>query len=394
MKVCFICFDFRKENIRRQPWRYIYELSQGLAQKGVEVVLITDVSETGLKDLKIGIRNVKRFTSRFRVSKELVGAINNEEPDIIITLIGVTSFLKFRGLKKRVNKPIIGVLTSPIYSFGEILKVGIHEFVRHFNYLMIHIVGALIPRFIIRQGAKDYDIIVTLSEDNKKRLEKIGIKTKIVTIKPGIDDHFLEPINEKTVRQIREKLNPENVPLIMYFTSPLTLRGTDTLVKAFGKVRRNIPSKLVFLSRLDHPELIKEEKKLKEIAMKLGIFDSVLSISKMLTPEEVKAYISAADVVVLPFKVVISDVPISILEAMALGKPVISTRVGSIPEILDGKGIIVEPNNPQQLSDALASLLRDPGLRVKLGEEGKKYMERYPRWSEVVDQFFELIKEG
>lgn len=391
MKVCFICFEFREENIRRQPWRYIYEISKGLAHNGVEIVVITDAPRKMIGDVKI--RNIEKLTSPFRVRKELIEAIREENPDIVITLLGMTNFLSLSRLKNRLNKPIVGILTSPIYSFRDVLKVGASELIRHRNYLAIHILGALIPRFMMRMSAMQYDCIVTLSEENRRKLERIRVKSKLLTIRPGIDDHFLKLPNREKVEKIRQEINPKSLPMIMYFTSPLTLRGTDTLVKAFIKVRKIMPSKLVILSRLDHKELIKEEAILRKIAIKGGISDSIEIVSKILTPDDMTAFLSVTDIVSLPFKLVISDAPISILEAMALGKPVISTKVGSIPELLEGRGLVVEPNNHKELYDAIIKLLKDKELCSKLGKEGRKYMESYPRWNEVMARFFELIKE-
>jgi glycosyltransferase involved in cell wall biosynthesis len=63
---------------------------------------------------------------------------------------------------------------------------------------------------------------------------------------------------------------------------------------------------------------------------------------------------------------------VSILEAMALALPVVSTTIGGIPELVaDGEtGLLVEPGDAAQLRDALARLLADPDLCVRLGRAG------------------------
>lgn len=388
MKVCVICFYFKKENIRRQPWRYIYELSKGLAEKGTDLVVITDSSAPSINSLKI--RSVKKINSIFGETREVLDALKKENPDIVVMLLGLTSFLRSNF---KIDKPVIGILMSPIYSLREVLNVGGREFLYHFNHIFLHLIGALIPRFLIRRWANQFNCIVVLSEANKRRLEDIGVNTKISVIPPGIDEFYLELPNNNQVEKLKNKINPENVPLIMYFTSPLTLRGMDTLVKAFAKVRRSIPCKLLILSRLEHEELVKEEKLLKEIAIKEGVANSIEIISEYLTPEEVRAYLSIADIVCLPFKIVISDVPISLLEAMALGKPVVSTNIGCIPELLIGRGLVVKPNNPEKLADTTIRLLSDKELLNELGEKARKYMATYPLWDNVSAKFVEIIQE-
>lgn len=68
-------------------------------------------------------------------------------------------------------------------------------------------------------------------------------------------------------------------------------------------------------------------------------------------------------------------VPKAVIEAMALGKPVIATRVGSIPDLIeDGRtGLIVEPNAPDQLARAMMSLADQPASRLRLGQAARAH---------------------
>jgi len=390
MKVCFICFDFKKSNIRRQPWRYIYELCKGVIKVGINLVIISNGEKRNIEMIDgIKVRYVKQLRSIFGESKEVLQVLEEENPDVVVMLFGMTSFLR---LSFKIDKPVIGILTSPIYSMGEILRyLGLREIIRHFHHVSVHLLGAVIPKFMIRKWINRFKYIVVLSEENKRRLEKIGISSKILVLPPGVDELYLELPDRKAIEKIREEINPEGTPIIMYFTSPLTLRGTDTLVKAFANVRKEMPSKLVFLSRLEHKELVKEELILKEIARKEGISDSIVFISKLLKPEEVKLYVCAADIICLPFKIVISDVPISLLEAMALGKPVVSTNVNGILDLL--KGIIVKPNNPDELAKMIIRLLKDRELANIVGEDARLYMKSYPRWKDIQKKFVSIIEE-
>jgi glycosyltransferase involved in cell wall biosynthesis len=69
-------------------------------------------------------------------------------------------------------------------------------------------------------------------------------------------------------------------------------------------------------------------------------------------------------------------IPVSLMEAMAFGVPVISTETGGIPELLGGgAGIIVPPADPAALAAAIARLAADPDLRRRLGERGRERVE-------------------
>lgn len=76
--------------------------------------------------------------------------------------------------------------------------------------------------------------------------------------------------------------------------------------------------------------------------------------------------------------------PLSILEAMASGLPVVASRVGGIPEMLrHGGGILVEPNNSAALSQAVLNLIDNPGLLSQLASEARVVFEQNYRWGHI-----------
>jgi glycosyltransferase involved in cell wall biosynthesis len=70
-------------------------------------------------------------------------------------------------------------------------------------------------------------------------------------------------------------------------------------------------------------------------------------------------------------------IPTVVLEAMASGVPVVSTPVSGIPELIDSNrdGVLVPPNDPNKLADALDSLLTDPILRDNLARKARAKIE-------------------
>jgi glycosyltransferase involved in cell wall biosynthesis len=84
------------------------------------------------------------------------------------------------------------------------------------------------------------------------------------------------------------------------------------------------------------------------------------------------AVLGLGDVIVLP-SVAAEGLPITILEALALGKPVVTTRVGGIPEVVrDGEtGVLVPPRDPEALAAAISSVLADPARAAAMSARGR-----------------------
>jgi glycosyltransferase involved in cell wall biosynthesis len=103
--------------------------------------------------------------------------------------------------------------------------------------------------------------------------------------------------------------------------------------------------------------------------------------------DDVPRYLVAADVVAVPQRATtetVGQVPAKLFDAMALARPIVSTTVSMIPEILDGCGLMVEPGDVKALGDGLAQLLGDP--------EGARALGRRARERCVADYSFDAAR--
>ncbi|MBR0953608.1 glycosyltransferase family 4 protein [Bradyrhizobium canariense] len=96
-----------------------------------------------------------------------------------------------------------------------------------------------------------------------------------------------------------------------------------------------------------------------------------------LSGPELSTMLAESSVVVVPSEWC-ENCPMSVLEAMAHGKPVIASRIGGIPELVNdlATGFLFEPNNTDELRDRLERLMSDPGLRARMGAAGRLRVER------------------
>ena len=109
-------------------------------------------------------------------------------------------------------------------------------------------------------------------------------------------------------------------------------------------------------------------------------------------PEVLDAY-GAADVFVFPS---ISDAfGIPVIEAMSAGVPVVASRVGGIPELVeDGEsGVLIEPDDPQLLAEALLELAQDAGRRAAMGAKGRERVEQRFTWDRIAKQTLALYSD-
>jgi glycosyltransferase involved in cell wall biosynthesis len=95
--------------------------------------------------------------------------------------------------------------------------------------------------------------------------------------------------------------------------------------------------------------------------------------------EEMPRVVAAAHAVVVAQRdtaIARAQFPMKLTDAMAMGKPVITTTVGDIPEIIGNTGYLVQPSSPEQLAAAVSSIVKDPQAALK---RGKKARERFVR---------------
>ncbi|MCU0586964.1 MAG: glycosyltransferase family 4 protein [Syntrophobacteraceae bacterium] len=116
----------------------------------------------------------------------------------------------------------------------------------------------------------------------------------------------------------------------------------------------------------------------------LGLQDRVLMTGYR---EDVVQVIAAFDIAVMA-SYASEGIPQFALQAMALSKPVVATRVGGIPEVvLHGEtGLLAEPKDPASLAEAVLALLADPALRKKLGDNGRRRAATRHSFEGMLDQ--------
>lgn len=124
----------------------------------------------------------------------------------------------------------------------------------------------------------------------------------------------------------------------------------------------------------------------------LGIGDHV-ALRGRLAHTEVPAFLRSLAVFAMPSRA--ESFGVAALEAQACGLPVVASQVGGLPEVVrDGEtGLLVPPEQPQALADALLRLIEDPQLRARLGQAGRAWVRARYDWQTNVEQMLEVYRQ-
>ncbi len=220
------------------------------------------------------------------------------------------------------------------------------------------------PDFIKRKGTLEKAAaLVTISEYNKAHFEKNGIKNDIEVIHCGIDLTGFDP-GEDTAS---EKIN------ILTTARLVEKKGIEYLIKAIPMVVSRVPR--CHFTIIGSGPLEEELKALAE-----GV-QEYISFKGSVSDLQLMEHYEKADIFALPC--IIADngdrdgIPVSIMEAMAMQLPVVSTSVSGIPELIadEENGILIPQKDTEKLSEALIMLAGNEKLRCDMGKRARERIE-------------------
>lgn len=199
------------------------------------------------------------------------------------------------------------------------------------------------------------------SQDDKRH-------EKVIKIYNGVDIEAFNP--NLNGDEVKLEFNLKSQPIVGTIGRLVELKGHEYLLEAVAEVVKIFPN-AKFLIVGDGPM----QDDLKTLVKMHSIQESVIFTGYR---SDVANLMAAMDVIVL-CSILPDSFPRSVIEAMAMGKPVIGTNIGGVPEAIDDgvTGLLVPPKDSQALAKAMITLLQDKPRAKQMGIAGRKRVEQF-----------------
>ncbi|MEM3378390.1 MAG: glycosyltransferase family 4 protein [Candidatus Bathyarchaeia archaeon] len=391
MKILMICEELTKSSIVAQPWKHIFELARKINQMGHVAEILTNFSHNSSSSYEeingIPVWKVNKGKFLFN-SQELLKALNSSNADIVNWHgSDLWSSIHFWRLRKTLRKNVVWTLHSYPFSVMDLRNLDFKHLPLLYRFWN-NILNASFPSLVKKSwiNIPQLKFIITASERLKKYLENMKVENKgIKVIRSGVDTEKFKPQSANIDQDI---FLPKD-KVILYFGPFSYFRGIDTLVSTMPIILRKEPSaKFLVLAREVHKheyQILQKLRNKKEVHVVTGVIETELLIR----------YLSLSSVVVFPFRFWPQvECPLTILEAMSMEKPIVATKIGAIPEIINhGKnGILVPPGNSQILAKKIIHLLENETLSSEIGKNARKTVVNLYDWDIVAQQTLELFQ--
>lgn len=285
--------------------------------------------------------------SFFSIRRQIIRLLETEAIDILHSHRYKENILAAQVQPRCGIKHLVQTVHGIVEQFSGLakLKAGMHaKMNRHFS-------------------RKCFDRIIAVSEDINDKLAPEYSDQQLVTIHNAINVDELNP--SRSVEGMKKEFGLKPDRLVIGTAGRLVpVKGIDVLIKAAALIVEQNSAVAVLIAG-DGPERVALEQQV----IKAGLSDNVQLVGFR---DDITDFLNCLDLFVMSSHH--EGIPMVLLEAMALQKPVVSTDVGGVGEIVaDGQsGLLVPAGDESALAETCLRLLKDPAERNRLGNEAKK----------------------
>ncbi len=348
--------------------KMLHDLALGLnKEEGLFKITVVCLYEKGKLGNSLSQRGVRVYDSFLRNKFDFAGIVNfiillkRERPDILYitgqTLSQAVAFIGAMFVKKAVK--IIGVHS--------------HDLKKRRLYKL------LIDRISFNSATK----VVCVSRSQRDLIADKGVPLeKIEVIYNGVDVNRFKDIKDMKEKKL---LKANGSVVIGTLASLREEKALDILLKAASEVLRRHPGTFFVIVGEG-----KERMCLEHLAKELRIDPSVRFLGEK---DNVSEIIPSFDIACLSSRT--ENFPLALLECMACGKPVVATRIGGIPEMIEdgSSGILVRSESSNDLAKALMRLIEDRELCKVIGEKGRERVKELFTLEEMIGGYKKFLQK-
>jgi len=354
--------------------RYVFEVAKGLAEwHGHAVTVLTSgPSRSRVETDRIGEVKVVRVPTWTSLSSaplsptwlwQLRRVVSHEKPQLINTHAPQPGLPDLVALTSPPSVPLVAT-----YHSGSLKKGGWTDVV------IGRYEASLLPRVLSRSRT----VIVT---GQAVAEEPYIPDDKVEYIPPGVDTAVFHP-DPSSVHQ------PGQLVYVGRIDRNSGWKGISTLLRALRLLALTHPS--VRLQMVGDGDAIEDYRR---EAAQLGLADRVEFTGRLDGPDLARAYQSAG-ALVLASETAAESFGMVLIEALACGTPVVGTRVGGIPGVIEdtGGGLLAPARNPEALAGAIGRLLDDPAAAAAMGRRGQQAVHQRYTWRHTVDAYDRVVR--
>jgi glycosyltransferase involved in cell wall biosynthesis len=378
MKILFLSYGYEQGlTADVGGFRKLWELAAAVGRRGPQVEMLyprlprhRPLRDVPHRAYPVIDRRLARPLSAY--ASMLAAALRTRpRPDVVYFRVGlsVVPVLLLRALGARV---VVEVDSDPL----EFLEVeGAGQGARR------------LARLVLAASARASDLVVVLTPGLARRMTKdLGVpRDRVVLIPSSTDTEHFTPLEAGVARR-HLGLEPDR-PVIGFIGVFYRHQGVPTLLEAVAKLRRTSPR---LLALIVGDGVMRGEWEAMAGSLRLG---DGARFTGQVPYGEVPAYFNAMDVVVAPFTRHRGETsPFKVLDALACARPVVASDLVSVRPLAESGGVVlVPPDDPAALAEAVSALLADPGRRVAMGWKGRGFVEQHASWDRAAAALLEAL---
>jgi glycosyltransferase involved in cell wall biosynthesis len=248
--------------------------------------------------------------------------------------------------------------------------------------------GNLYRRLLVPPSLKKSSKIITVSEFEKERIRNFfnwPDDGHLVAVYNGVNEYFKPIYDDKILSDVKKKYKlPDHYFFFLGNTDPK--KNTRNVLKAFADfLKKNGPTHKLVMLDYEHESLLSLLKEINEPDL-----INQIHLTGYVVNTDLPAIYNQSDLFLYPSLRESFGIPM--LEAMACGIPVITSNTSSMPEVSGGAALLVDPYNPNEITDAIEQLLSDQELRQKLCKAGFIQSDLFS-WQKMAYRVLEIYSD-